>query len=100
MDATVGTVHVLAVTISGKQAHCPTGWRPMSRGEMQCKEAYGGPVQGTNIQRGNAVQGGVWGTCAGDKYPLNEQVATNATKVTRTPVDMERYLTFFLMCLR
>ena len=37
MDATVGTVHVLAVTISGKQAQCPTGWRPASRGEMQCK---------------------------------------------------------------
>ena len=55
-------------------------------------------MQGTNIQRGNAVQGGVWGTRAGDKYHLNEQVATNATKATRTPVGMERYLTFFLMC--
>ena len=55
---------------------------------------------GTNIQRGNAVQGGVWGTRAGDKYPLNEQVAANATKATRTPVGMERYLTFFLMCAR
>ena len=50
----------------------------------------------TRVQRGNAVQGGVWGTRAGDKYPLNEQVATNATKATRTPVRMERYITFFL----
>ena len=51
----------------------------------------------TCVQRGNTVQGGVWGTRAGGKYPLNEQVATNATKATRTPVGMERYLTFFLM---
>ena len=51
----------------------------------------------TRVQRGNAVQGGVWGTRAVDKYHLNEQVATNATKATRTPVGMECYLTFFLI---
>ena len=34
--------------------------------------------------------------CRG-QIPLNEQVATNVTKATRTPVGMERYLTFFLM---